>query len=317
MRLLTDLSLFWTLPLGLILVSWVGAKLGARATFMLLPPFSVMLIHTGNYVSADLSVAAKAAALSMKSVPMVFAWAIPYFHISRRLDGRLSSRHEEVVASFVAATVAAFLIQAAYHPWWTPLTTRPDAQLAGVIAVLIFAAWFVRLRSDERKPVSAVPTPNALFGRIAIVLVMVSTLFATRSLPAQAALVLLVVLGTVPRMTFEMAVSTHLTNGVTASRQVLAGLPIGVTVVVIWCTALMQLPSRLPGWTVVPTAFLLTVTWSAVLVVGYLRIFGVYRAENGFFEAARDRVAPASRLATEMHSEDDVNNGQRDPDAIG
>ena len=112
--------------------------------FMLLPPLSVMVLHTGRYLSADLDAASSAARLSMLSVPMLFCWAIPYFYFCRWFDGRLSSRQEEMVASSIASTVAAFLIQEAYRPWWTPLTTRPAAQLVGVIGILLLAALLLR-----------------------------------------------------------------------------------------------------------------------------------------------------------------------------
>ena len=304
MRLLQDFSLLWTLPLGSILVSWVGAKLGARAMFMLLPPLSVMVLHTGRYLSADLDAASSAARLSMLSVPMLFCWAIPYFHFCRWFDGRLSSRQEEMVASSITSTVAAFLIQEAYRPWWTPLTTRPAAQLVGAIGILLLAALLLRLPVDERVPVSAIPTPMTLFARVAIVIFMVGMLLASRSFPVQVALVVLLLLGTLPRMTFEMAVSTHVTNGPTAVRQLLAGLPIGVTTVVIWCTALVQLPSRLPAWMVFPAAYVLTLTWSAVLTVGYLRIFGIYRPENGLFAVGEGLTSP-ERMAVTVGSPGD------------
>ena len=301
MRLLQDFSRLWTLPLGSILVSWVGAKLGARAMFMLLPPLSVMVLHTGRYLSADLDAASSAARLSMLSVPMLFCWAIPYFHFCRWFDGRLSSRQEEMVASSIASTVAAFLIQEAYRPWWTPLTTRPAAQLVGVIGILLLAALLLRLPVDERVPVSAIPTPMTLFARVAIVIFMVGLLLASRSFPVP---VVLALLGTLPRMTFEMAVSTHVTNGPTAARQLLASLPIGVTTVVIWCAALVQLPSRLPAWMVFPAAYVLTLTWSAVLTVGYLRIFGIYRPENGLFAVGESLTSP-KRMAVTVGSPED------------
>ena len=55
--------------------------------FMLLPPLSVMVLHTGRHLSADLDAASSAARLSMLSVPMLFCWAIPYFYFCAGLTG--------------------------------------------------------------------------------------------------------------------------------------------------------------------------------------------------------------------------------------
>ena len=289
MSLLRAHSLLWTLPLALVLVSWVGAKLGARATFMLLPPLSVMILHAGYYVTEDLAAATHLAALSMQSVPTVFAWAIPYFHLCQWLHGRLSSRAEEATVACIGATVAAFLVKAAYEPWWTTLTLHPGAQFAGVVGVLLLAGMLMRLRADEREPVSVVSSPTVLFARIAVVVAILVGLFSIEWLPASVAMFVLLIHGTIPRITCEMAVSTHATNGVTASRQVLAGLPVGIGSAVLWCTALMQLPSQVPESAVLPVACVLSLTWSAILTLIYLRIFGVYRAENGLFDVSTDR----------------------------
>ena len=224
-----------------------------------------------------------AGAASMASVPMAFSWAVAYFHLCGWLDGRLSSRRDEAVASFVAATGVAAVIQAVYRPWWTPLSDRPVTQLIGVVGVLALSRLLLHLPAAERAPASAIPTQFSLVAQVATVVVIVCALFATPWLPGATGVAVALLLATVPRLTAVITVGAHLTNGARSARQIVAGLPLGVTIVVLWSYALMGFPGSVADGWVLPAAFIVTVAWCGVLTVGYLRVFGVYRAGDGVF----------------------------------
>jgi hypothetical protein len=58
---------------------------------------------------------------------------------------------------------------------------------------------------------------------------------------------------------------------VVAARQVLAGLPLGIVTITVWCYALVWLPKSLSDGAVIGTAFALTVLTLAAWIRFYAR----------------------------------------------
>jgi len=277
-----QLSFLWTLPLGLVFLSWLGAKFGARAPLLLFLPFPLLVSHLSEYLDGGIEAASAAASATMDSVPMAFSWAIPYFHLSGWLSRRVGDPRLASLLSVVGAIGMAYVVQHLYAPVWA-LIPSSLVQVVAVAGVILGCSLLLRLRPDEREVVEAVPTPLSLVGRVVGMLAIIAGLVLSVAMPPLIGAWLLAVLHTFPRLTFEMAVSTHVGNSVTASRQLLAGLPLGVTLAVLWCYALVFLPGMLPEVAVLPVALVLTLSWWGVLVAGYVRRFGVYRRSNGMF----------------------------------
>lgn len=282
MMMLLTLSFLWTLPLALVVLSWIGAKLGARAPLLLFLPFPLLIAHTSRYVTGGLDAVTEAASTTMDSVPMAFSWAIPYFYLSAVLDRRLANRTLASALSVAASIAIAFVVQRLYEPLWG-FIDGTVMQLLVVLAVVLGSALVLRLPRAERTVLSAVPTPMSLVGRVMGILLIIFGLVWGVTLPAPWGVALLAVLHSFPRLTFELAISTHLTNGVAASRQLLSGLPVAVTMAIVWCYGVLLLAGRVPDAAVLPLAGGLAVAWWAVIAVVYLKTFGVFRRENGFF----------------------------------
>lgn len=282
MMMLLTLSFLWTLPLALVVLSWVGAKLGARAPLIVFLPFPLFVAALSRFLTGGLDAVVEAATMTMDSVPMAFSWAIPYFHLSRLVDRRVSNPTWASGITAILAIAIAYVVQQLYAPAWA-LVEGPVPQLVAVLLVITASAGLLWLPKDERAVVSAVPTPMALIARVLGMFAIIFGLVWGHILPGWAGAILLAVLHSFPRLTFEMALSFHATNGVRASRQLLAGLPLAVTMAVVWCFSLIFLRGVLPDAALLPIAGGLTLAWWAVLLVGYVRKFGVFRRKNGFF----------------------------------
>jgi hypothetical protein len=266
-------SVFWTLPLGITLASWMAAKFGARAALWLMFPFPVMVAHVNGYLTGGIEGMAKSAFDSMMTVPLALSWAIPYFHFCRVVDGRIGNRKLEAMLTFLLATGAAAVIQALYEPAWQALCAGPLVQMIAVYLIVAASFLLLRLPADEREPRDAMPTTASMMFRTLSVVTIVALVFlsAAASDTSRFAALLCAFLLVFPRMTFELTISTQVTNGVIAARQVLAGLPPCIVTITVWCYALMWIPKSLPDAVVVTLALLASMLTLGAWVLLYSR----------------------------------------------
>jgi hypothetical protein len=209
-----------TLPLGVLLGSWLGARLGARATLRLLFPFPTIVYHLGVATEQGLAAASAQAAASLGTVPMVFAWAIPFSWASRRVRSPF--------VAFALATAVSFAVDR-----WAP-------PVSPLVALAITVAAVPLLRADGDAPV---PLPPAnLAGRLLSIVGLLTLLGVLGKRGDPVSVALLAVLSAFPRMTVELTVGTWLAAGPDAARQVLSGLPLGLFAALVWCGGLTYLP---------------------------------------------------------------------------
>jgi hypothetical protein len=219
-------TVFLTLPLGILLGSILGARLGARAVLRLLFPFPTIVYHLAVVEQRGLAEASAQAAASLGTVPMVFAWAIPFAWLSRRVG--------HPIHAFAVATAVSFVVRQ-YAP---PASPAVAIALTAVAAVLL----------HEPGPPLAAPVPaRNLAGRLLSIVGILAVLAALGRRADAFSVTLVAVLGAFPRMTMELAFGTWLAAGPVAARQALSGLPAGLCAALVWCCGLVWLPPWLPA----------------------------------------------------------------------
>lgn len=230
-----------TLPAGVALGSWLAARLGARSALLLLFPFPVLVHHLGVHAEGGLAATQASVRASLASVPMVFSWAVPYAALAGRLRGRWAP-----ALAMGGATAVAVALQRLWAPWVAAIEADAAAVSALALVVAGLGGALLRVPADEA-PLPATVSPasfGARLGSIVAVLLAVA-LLGSRTGPVAAAAV--AVLTAFPRMTMELTVATHVSDGPRAARQVLAGLAPGLGAALAWCLAALWLPPLVGG----------------------------------------------------------------------
>ncbi|MFZ5476094.1 MAG: hypothetical protein ACOZNI_04910 [Myxococcota bacterium] len=245
-------TIFLTLPLGILLGSWLGARFGARAILRLLFPIPTIVYHLGVVMQRGVEAASTQAAASLATVPMVFAWAIPFAWLSRRVGSPF--------VAFVPATAVSFGVQRVAEPALAAL--GPAA--ATTVAVVVTALAVPLLRSPG--PVAPAPLPAAnLAGRLLSIVGILMALAILGKREGAVAAAGVAVLAAFPRMTMELSVGTWLAAGPEAARQALSGLPLGLWAALAWCCGLAWLPRVLPAPVAIGLSFVAAVAVTAGL----------------------------------------------------
>lgn len=271
-------ALFLVLPLGILFGTWLGNKLGASATIMLLWPFPVLVLHGIQYAEGGDAVLASACSASLASLPTVFSWAVPYFLLSKALERSTLSKSVQVATCLVGGvTASALMLRVIAEPWASLAADKVVLTLA-CIALVVVAQAVMWLGKDARRPLPASASRANVFGRVATILIILAVLTATHGRGDSFSVATHMVLMSVPRMTMELTVSTHIARDATTARQVLWGLPLETLSPIGWCLGILWLadPFGMPVAIAVSAAW--TVIYTGTLAWLFLRRFGVMRA---------------------------------------
>lgn len=266
-------ALFVVLPLGILFGTWLGNKLGAPATLLLLFPFPVLVLHGIQFVEGGDAALLSATTSSLSSLPTVFSWAIPYFLLSKALDRTSLSGGVRVATCLAGGVIGSVvMLRVVAEPWRSLADDRVMFTLAS-LGLVVFAQGAMWLSKDARQPLDAVASRANVAGRVITILLILAVLTATHGRGDGLSLTLHMVLMSVPRMTMELTVSTHIGHGGAAARQVLWGLPLDTLSPIGWCLGVIWLsePLGMPAAIAISAAW--TVVYTGTLAWMYVRSF--------------------------------------------
>lgn len=267
--------MFVVLPLGILFGTWLGNKLGASATIMLLWPFPVLVLHGIQYGQGGDVALVSACSASLASLPTVFSWAVPYFLLSKALERTTLSKSIQVATCLVGGVTASALMLRVVAEPWRALASNLGVLTLACLALVVSAQASMWLGKDARRPLPATATRANVAGRVITILIILAVLTATHGRDDSLSLSTHMVLMSVPRMTMELTVSTHIGRDATTARQVLWGLPLETLSPIGWCLGILWLSEPLG----VPSAIALSAAWTVIytgaLAWLFVRRFGV------------------------------------------
>jgi hypothetical protein len=276
------------LLVGVSIATWIGLKLGAFATMRVSFPVSFWGIYAYWVSSRSVDELRSITCNTLLSLMTVFSFVIPYY-LLLRLAGERIERSRGALLFLAGAWGTACGLRLLHQPVHERIMALPLGQRMafayGVAVVLMVGVhWLVRLPSDDRVPAPAdCPLQNWMLRLITLTGVVIVLHDPEWSLTWVGWM-----LSSIPRITVELSVGAHASNGPRSARHVLAGMPLGLLPGVGFCILLGVLLPHVPRW----WAFGLSVT--ASLAVSSLLLAMVLREQR---ELARPSMAAATELS--------------------
>ena len=232
--------------LWIAIATWSSTRFGARATMMIYIPvqmFAAQILQLHMFGAAQVQTNALN---SLYSLPMVYTWVLCWLVVAPPIERWMRDPPGSHRSAWVTS-VASVLVSWALNVWvLRPLLAQvPQTPMARLPVITGFAvvggavAWWAQRGEAPARADGSLSNVLLRYLSILLLVNLQERLHAAEALPT-----LQSVLGSFPRLTFEMVVAIQAAHGVKAGKQVVVGLPLGLLMPVGWCLLVIGLADR-------------------------------------------------------------------------
>lgn len=263
----------FVLVLATLLGSWLGHRISARAMMMISLPFGYVTLNVLQYRSGGVASVSHSAEGTLASLAVLYGWGLSYFFISQWTDERMQASVgvRALVTSVASIAIAVLVRTLLFVPILAAIEGNPLAMSVFSVGSIALATatmrWWIGNSLPQRGDAGRA---NYILRPCSIMLLLMLANYAhlhSEDGPGFSAAHF--VMTSFPRLTFELVIASHISQGAKAAQECFFGLSYGLIPPVLWLLGMMWTPVIGPelGFRVAGLGLVLSWAGTVVLVL--------------------------------------------------